>query len=194
MIIKSAGFLLGIFCVLGSFAQTTQDISSGTVRNIFDLLRTIPGVEISMNSGSLKAQQQVYIRDARNMKGKVPAIFVVDKAIYDGDISMINPMDVASMTALKDEAAKAVYGVRGFGGVIVITTKNGTGTIPAEMNTYEKSAYQYFISKGTELRIIGKDGKSIANGVITKESDSSILLRKKEILKKNILKVEIITQ
>lgn len=194
MITKSAGFLLAIFCGLGSIAQTTQDISSGAARNIFDLLRTIPGVEISMNSGSLKTQQQVYIRDARNMKGKVPAIFVVDKAIYDGDISMINPMDVASMTALKDEAAKAVYGARGFGGVIVITTKNGTGTIPAEMNTYDKSAYQYFISKGTELKIIGKDGKIMTNGVIIKETDSSILLRKKEILKKNIEKVEIIIQ
>jgi len=194
MITKSAGFLLAIFCGLVSIAQTTQDISSGAARNIFDLLRTIPGVEISMNSGSLKTQQQVYIRDARNMKGKVPAIFVVDKAIYDGDISMINPMDVASMTALKDEAAKAVYGARGFGGVIVITTKNGTGTIPAEMNTYDKSAYQYFISKGTELKIIGKDGKIMTNGVIIKETDSSILLRKKEILKKNIEKVEIIIQ
>ena len=194
MITNSAGFLLAIFCGLVSIAQTTQDISSGAARNIFDLLRTIPGVEISMNSGSLKTQQQVYIRDARNIKGKVPAIFVVDKAIYDGDISMINPMDVASMTALKDEAAKAVYGARGFGGVIVITTKNGTGTIPAEMNTYDKSAYQYFISKGTELKIIGKDGKIKTNGVIIKETDSSILLRKKEILKKNIEKVEIIIQ
>ncbi len=194
MITTSTGFLLAILCAMGSIAQTTQDISSGAVRNIFDLLRTIPGVEISMNSGSLKTQQQVYIRDARNMKGKVPAIFVVDKAIYDGDISMINPMDVASMTALKDEAATAAYGGRGFGGVIVITTKNGSGTPPAAVSTYEKSAYQYFISKGIELKIIGKDGKSIANGVITKETDSSILLRKKEILKKNIEKVEIITQ
>ncbi|MEY4778270.1 MAG: hypothetical protein RIS13_1018, partial [Bacteroidota bacterium] len=33
-----------------------------------------------------------------------------------------------------------------------------------------------------------------ANGVITKETDSSVLMRKKEILKKNIEKVEIITQ
>ena len=194
MIIKSTGFLMGILCVLGSMAQTTQDISSGTVRNIFDLLRTIPGVEISMHSSSLKTQQQVYIRDARNMKGKVPAIFVVDKAIYDGDISVINPMDVASMTALKDEAAKAIYGARGFGGVIVITTKNGTGTIPAAVSTYEKSAYQYLINRGIELKVVGKDGKTIANGVITKETDSSVLMRKKEILKKNIEKVEIITQ
>jgi TonB-dependent SusC/RagA subfamily outer membrane receptor len=194
MIIKPTGFLMGILCTLGSIAQTTQDISSGAARNIFDLLRTIPGVEISMNSGSLKTQQQVYIRDARNMKGKVPAIFVVDKAIYDGDISLINPMDVASMTALKDEAAKAIYGARGFGGVIVITTKNGTGTIPVAVSTYEKSAYQYFINRGIELKVVGKDGKTIANGVITKETDSSVLMRKKEILKKNIEKVEIITQ
>ncbi len=194
MITKSTGFLLAIFCAMGSIAQTTQDISSGATRNIFDLLRTIPGVEISMNSGSLKTQQQVFIRDARNMKGKVPAIFVLDNAIYEGDISLINPMDVASMTALKDEASTAAYGSRGFGGVIVITTKKGSGAVPAAVSSYEKSAYQYFISKAIVLKIIGKDGKSIANGVITKETDSSILLRKKEILKRNIEKVEIITQ
>jgi TonB-dependent SusC/RagA subfamily outer membrane receptor len=194
MITKSTAFLLAIFCALGSMAQTTQDISSGAARNIFDLLRTIPGVEISMSSGSLKTQQQVFIRDARNMKGKVPAIFVLDNAIYEGDISLINPMDVASMTALKDEASTAAYGSRGFGGVILITTKKGSGTIPAAVSSYEKSAYQYFISKAIELKIIGKDGKSIANGVITKETDSSILLRKREILKRNIEKVEIITQ
>jgi hypothetical protein len=45
-----------------------------------------------------------------------------------------------------------------------------------------------------ELRIIGKDGKSITSGVISRETDSSIFVRKKEILKSTIEKVEIIQQ
>ena len=192
MITKSTGFLLAVFCALGSMAQTTQDISSGAVRNIFDLLRTIPGVEIGASAGM--KTPQVFVRDARNMKGKVAALFVVDQAIYEGDIASLNPMDIASAAVLKDAASTAAYGARGFGGVILITTKNGKGIAPAAVSTYEKSAYQYFISKGIEMKIIGKDGKTIANGIITKETDSSILVRKKEILKQNIEKVEIITQ
>lgn len=185
-------FLLSIIH-LSALSQTTQDISSGTARNIFDLLRTIPGIEISSGTSS-KEQPKVYIRDARNMKGKIPAIFVLDKAIYEGDITMINPLDVADITVLKDAASAAAYGSRGFGGVVQITTKTGNAAIPPAVNTFNKSAYQYFISKGLEIRVIGKDGKTIISGVITKETDSSILFRKKEILKVNIEKVEIIPQ
>ncbi len=176
-----------------SFAQTAQDPSSGAVRNIYDMLRSVPGIEVSINTG-IRSQQQVFIRDARNMKGKVPATFAVDRVMYDGDVTLINPVDVAEITVLKDDAAAAAYGARGFGGVILITTKNGKGVIPPQVNSYEKSAYQYFISKSIEIRVIGKDGKPIATGVISKETNESIFIRKKEIPKNNIEKVEIVTQ
>lgn len=189
-------FILNILFSFGlltsSFAQTTQDPSSGAVRNIYDMLRTIPGVEVSINKG-LSSQQQVYIRDSRNLKGKVAATFVVDRVVYDGDVGLINPMDVAEITVLKDDAAAAAYGARGFGGVILISTKTGKGTVQAQVTSYTKSAYQYFITKELEIRVIGKDGKILSTGTITKETDSSIYLRKKEILKNQIEKVEIVT-
>jgi hypothetical protein len=188
--IQSILFSYGL--VMSSFAQTSQDPSSGAVRNIYDMLRTIPGVEVSINTG-ISSQQQVYIRDSRNLKGKVAATFVVDRVVYDGDVGLINPMDVAEITVLKDDAAAAAYGARAFGGVILISTKNGKGTVPAQVTSYNKSAYQYFITKELEIRVIGKDGKTLSTGTITKETDSSIYLRKKEILKKEIEKVEIVT-
>lgn len=189
-------FALFVIATLIAFignAQSTDDLSNGKARNIFDLLRSIPGIEISGN-GNGRSQQQVFIRDARNLKSKIPAIFVVDKVIYDGDITNISPIDIAGISVLKDAASASVYGARGFGGVVVITTKSGNGVVPATIKTYEKSAYQYFIEQSTELRIVGKDGKTIASGVIKKETESSILLRKKEVLKKDIERVEIITQ
>lgn len=186
-------YTVAIIMVFFGNAQSIDDLSNGKARNIFDLLRTIPGIEIAGNSSG-RGQQQVFIREARNLKTKIPAIFVVDKVIYDGDILNISPIDIASITVLKDAASASVYGARGFGGVVVITTKSGNGIAPATVKTYEKSAYQYFIDRGTELRIVGKDGKTIASGVIKKETESSILLRKKEILKKDIEKVEIIMQ
>ena len=185
-------FLL-ITASLSVRAQLTQDISSGAARTIYDLLRTVPGVEIAGNTAS-KDQPKVYIRDARNMKGKVAALFVIDNAIFEGDIGSINPIDVANVTVLKDAASAAAYGSRGFGGVVLITTKNGKGFVPPVVSSYEKSAYQYFINKGTELRVIGKDGKVITTGVISRESDSSIFIRKKEIHKKLIEKVEMIIE
>lgn len=190
---RFALYVLGICMAFIGNAQSTDDLTNGKARNIFELLRTIPGIEISGNAGG-RSQQQVFIREARNLKSKIPAIFVVDKVIYDGDITNINPMDIAGITILKDAASASVYGARGFGGVVVITTKTGNGVAPATVKTYEKSAYQYFIEQNTELRIVGKDGKTIASGIIKKETDSSILLRKMEILKKDIEKVEIITQ
>jgi TonB-dependent SusC/RagA subfamily outer membrane receptor len=192
MNIKLICFIVFFVGQMNCFAQTTQDISSGVARNIFDLLRTIPGVEIGANAGM--KTPQVFVRDARNMRGKIAALFVVDQAIYEGDIASLNPMDIASAAVLKDAASTAAYGARGFGGVILITTKKGNNSTMPAINTYGKSAYQYFISNGTELRVIGKDGKTIATGSIKRETDSSILLRKKEILKTNIEKVEIITQ
>jgi TonB-dependent SusC/RagA subfamily outer membrane receptor len=192
--IRSYAILFYLLIIqIQSGAQTTQDISSGAARNIYDLLRNIPGIEIATGT-SFKDQPKVYIRDARNMKGKVPATFVLDKAIYEGDVGMINALDVADITVLKDAASAAAYGSRGFGGVVLITTKTGKSSPPAAINTFEKSAYQYFISKGLELNVIGKDGKIMATGVISKETDSSIFVRKKEMLKKNIEKVELIPQ
>ena len=39
----------------------------------------------------------------------------------------INPADIASMDILKDASATALYGSRAANGVIIITTKRGTG-------------------------------------------------------------------
>ncbi|MEJ7692858.1 carboxypeptidase-like regulatory domain-containing protein [Daejeonella sp.] len=43
-------------------------------------------------------------------------------------ISDINPDEIASVNILKGGAATALYGLRGANGVVVITTKKGTGT------------------------------------------------------------------
>jgi TonB-dependent SusC/RagA subfamily outer membrane receptor len=42
----------------------------------------------------------------------------------------INPLDIESITLLKDAEATAMYGARGANGVILITTKKGTSKEP----------------------------------------------------------------
>src|SRR5690606_38398547 len=43
----------------------------------------------------------------------------------EGDLSAINPNDVAEITVLKDAAASSIWGARAGNGVIVISTKKG---------------------------------------------------------------------
>lgn len=42
----------------------------------------------------------------------------------EGDPSMLNPNDIASVSVLKDAASASIYGARGAFGVVLITTKN----------------------------------------------------------------------
>lgn len=72
-------------------------------------------------SGVRVMGSSVVIQDSRNMSGYVPALFVVD-GTYVNDVSGISPVSVESIQVLKGTSA-AIYGSRGFGGAIVITTK-----------------------------------------------------------------------
>jgi TonB-dependent SusC/RagA subfamily outer membrane receptor len=74
----------------------------------------------------------------------------------EGDPSLINPNDIASVTVLKDASSSAIYGARAAFGVILITTKvpkKGRSTLTYSANyaikaptTYPKivsNGYQY---------------------------------------------------
>lgn len=50
------------------------------------------------------------------------ALVLIDGA--EGDLSSVNPDDIANITVLKDASSAAVYGARGAFGVILITTKD----------------------------------------------------------------------
>ncbi|MCF8341223.1 MAG: TonB-dependent receptor plug domain-containing protein [Chitinophagaceae bacterium] len=184
-------FLLVITVGLTMQAQGKIDPTNGTIRTVLDMLRVIPGVEVAMAQGG-STQTQVYIRGNASLRLKTVALIVVDKAIFAGDVTQINPQDVADITVLKDAASASAYGAQGSGGVIVITTKSGSSPSnnPA-VNTYKKSVYNYFIEKKIELNIYGVDDKLITSGVIKEEQDSSIVVRKKTILKASIGRVEI---
>src|SRR5690606_3278443 len=49
-------------------------------------------------------------------------LIVVDNFPFEGDISTVNPADIASITILKDAAAASIWGARAGNGVVVITT------------------------------------------------------------------------
>lgn len=55
---------------------------------------------------------------------------VVIDGVPGGNLNIINPSDIETISVLKDAASSSIYGVRGANGVIVITTKNGSGGAP----------------------------------------------------------------
>lgn len=70
--------------------------------------------------------QKITIRGTSSIEGPRDILVVVDNFPFEGDINMINPNEIASITFLKDAAAASIWGTRAGNGVIVITTKKGT--------------------------------------------------------------------
>jgi len=76
-----------------------------------------------INSGAPGAASTVFIRGIANFGNTTP-LYVID-GVQTGDMSLVNPSDIESISVLKDAGAAAIYGISGGNGVIVVTTKKG---------------------------------------------------------------------
>lgn len=85
---------------------------------------------VSDSHGVPGSASGIQIRGTGSISGKNSPLYVVDGAIYNGDISMLNPKDLESTVVLKDASATSLYGSRGANGVVVITTKNNSNDAP----------------------------------------------------------------
>ncbi|WPU92210.1 TonB-dependent receptor [Mucilaginibacter sabulilitoris] len=83
----------------------------------------VPGLSITSNSGR-PGDMRVNIRGFNSINASNNPLFVVD-GVIGVDYSTINPNDIATIDVLKDASSTAIYGARGSGGVIIITTKRG---------------------------------------------------------------------
>src|SRR5690606_25514506 len=91
-----------------------------------------PGVSIVSNGATPGVGGQIRIRGNRTITNSQTnsdaldgPLLVLDGIPYGGSINDLNPDDIASLEILKDASATAIYGSRGAGGVILITTKRG---------------------------------------------------------------------
>ncbi|MCF8381265.1 MAG: TonB-dependent receptor [Bacteroidales bacterium] len=92
----------------------------------------VSGVQVSSSSGEPGGAAIVRVRGVGTLNNTNP-IFVVDGVILD-DVSFLNTNDIASIEALKDASATAIYGSRGANGVFIITTKMGGFGKEAQVN------------------------------------------------------------
>ncbi len=85
----------------------------------------VAGVQVTNTSGQPGTNATITIRGYGSINASTTPLYVVDGVPYDGDVSSIDPGDIASTSILKDATATALYGSRGANGVILITTKKG---------------------------------------------------------------------
>ncbi|QNA45980.1 SusC/RagA family TonB-linked outer membrane protein [Lacibacter sediminis] len=107
----------------GAFAKPDLEIARNrsTSMNILQRLDgLVPGLTLNNAPGS----EGVLIRGLSSINATKAPLYVVD-GIPMGDISSINPQDVADITVLKDATAASIWGAKASNGVVVIVTKKG---------------------------------------------------------------------
>ena len=82
---------------------------------------TVAGVVVTSGSGAPGSGFNIRIRGISSNGSNAPYTLIDG---YEGDISLLNPSDIESVTVLKDAQA-SVYGSKGANGVVLVTTKMG---------------------------------------------------------------------
>ncbi|SEN07695.1 TonB-linked outer membrane protein, SusC/RagA family [bacterium A37T11] len=108
----------------GSFVQIDSITFNRAVSS--DILSRLQGVTNGMlfdpKAGNALG---ITVRGKSTIYSGTAPLIVVDNFPYTGEISQLNPLDVSSVTVLKDAAAASIWGSRAGNGVVVITTKSG---------------------------------------------------------------------
>ncbi|MEX8548659.1 MAG: SusC/RagA family TonB-linked outer membrane protein [Mucilaginibacter sp.] len=121
--------LVGAVAVVDVAALNRQPTAS--VEN--QLQGQAAGVTV-INSGQPGQTPQVKIRGANTFGNNQP-LYVVD-GIPTTNVSDINPNDIQTLQVLKDASSASIYGARASNGVIIITTKKGSGKTSVSYDAY----------------------------------------------------------
>lgn len=131
------------------YAVTTVKTKDLELRPEADFARILngkaPGVDILNSSGISGSGTNISIRGVSTITGSSTPLFVIDGVPFDGGTHSngsfqygsgitsssrfldIDPNNIESVNVLKGLAAAALYGEAGRNGVLLITTKNGSG-------------------------------------------------------------------
>jgi len=121
----------------GSVATvSSKDFQKGQISTPEQMIAgKLPGVSIISNGGQPGSGSTIRIRGGSSIRASNDPLIVIDGVPLANDgiagagnpLSFINPNDIESFTVLKDASAAAIYGTRAANGVILITTKKGSG-------------------------------------------------------------------
>lgn len=125
--------------VSSSIVQVNRDdFQKGAMNSPMEMLTgKVAGLNVSSTaSANPNAGADLQVRGATSLSAGNGPLIVID-GVAGGDIRSLAPQDIESMSVLKDAASAAIYGTRGANGVILITTKKGTGEPGLPLITYD---------------------------------------------------------
>ena len=87
------------------------------------------GVQVTQVSGAPGAGTVIRVRGGNSITGSNEPLWVIDGIVVGTNFNLnnINANDIKSIEILKDASSIAIYGSRGANGVVLLTTKSGTG-------------------------------------------------------------------
>lgn len=116
---------------------STREIKQSPAANLsVALTGRLPGLIAQQRSGEPgRDETLLFMRGRGTLNGQSPLILVDG---VERDIPSLDPNEVETVTILKDASSTALFGVRGANGVILVTTRRGTETIPTVSLTAEQ--------------------------------------------------------
>ncbi len=148
---------------------STEALDKAPIATIDQVLQgTSPGVQVTTASSEPGGALTVRVRGMSSITGNSEPLYVIDGFPIENDpesaaagnggrsrttppnpLVTLNPSDVESISILKDASATAIYGARGANGVVIITTRRGTGTKPTF--TFDSYVGQASVAKRYDL-------------------------------------------
>ncbi len=148
-----------------------EDFNNGNVNSPSQLLQgKVAGLNIAREGGDPNQPFTIRLRGLSTFGANSQPLVIID-GVIGGSINAVDPTDIESINVLKDAAAGAIYGTRGSSGVIIITTKSGTGKTKAEL---EYNAYVAVESLANIIPIANRE-QFLANGGLDLGSDTDWL-------------------
>ena len=127
----------------------SEQLQARPVSNVANAIEgSVSGVQVNSTYGAPGTDPSIRIRGIGTINGSSSPLYVLDGIPFSGSISDLNPADIESITVLKDAASAALYGNRASNGVILITSKKGSGgklnvTLDVRQGTYSRGIPEY---------------------------------------------------
>jgi len=118
-------------------AVSVVDLADARKQPVPDVVNMLQGQASGVavvGSGQPGQAPVIRIRGFNSFGNNTP-LYVVD-GVPTQNVNDLNPNDVASMQVLKDAGAASIYGSRASNGIIVITTRRGTGKVKVSYDGY----------------------------------------------------------
>ena len=125
--------------ITSSIVQVDKaEFNQGGMNNAMQMINgKVAGLNVSTTAAAdPNGSSSLQIRGATSLSAENGPLIVID-GVAGGDIRTLAPQDIESMSVLKDAASSAIYGTRGANGVILITTKRGSGNVGKPVVTYD---------------------------------------------------------